>query len=140
MPRRSQAQDRALHALKRIEALPDERGNYLSYVKALPATIIMSGLGQAMAMEKAGVKDPGHVLLYRHVESWLCNMDGEGWASSPYGRDGDLVRAIVYGSHEDYVRAQAEALEYLEWLKKFAVASLSPAMAPDEGGQDVPAS
>ena len=135
---RSQAQNRALHAFQRIEDLPEERGNYLSYVKALPATIIMSGLGQAMAMEKAGVKDRGHCLLYKHVESWLCNIDGSGWSSSPYEGD-DLLRGIVNGSHENYVRAQAEALEYLDWLKKFAVANLSPISASENEDQDASA-
>ena len=76
--RRSRAQERATHALAMVDAMAElqdrNRGNYLSYVKALPANIIMSGLGQTMAMEKAGVNDKGHAHLYAHVKGWLCNV------------------------------------------------------------------
>lgn len=119
------AQKRAFHAYKAIEDLKRKSsyGKYVSYVKGLPATIIFSGLGQALAMEKMGAqKDSGHELLYRHIDIWLR----EGWENSPYKRKEfqDIVQAIVSGCERDYIRAQAEAIEYLAWLKKFAVAEL----------------
>ncbi|MBV1868049.1 MAG: type III-B CRISPR module-associated protein Cmr5 [Marinosulfonomonas sp.] len=132
--KKSQAQERAVHALEKITtlaALPvSDRGKYVSYVKALPANIFMSGLGQAMAMEKASHKYEGHAHLFSHVQSWLCNGGGNGWKSSPYRTNTDLLRAICGGSQDDYIRAQAEALEYLNWLKKFAVAYLTETTEP----------
>ncbi len=121
-PSRSQAQKRAEHALGRIEAIrEDDYGNYASYVKALPARIIMNGLGQALAMERAsGKKDKGHELLYQHMDSWLRT----GWEHSPYQQNADILAAIVTGSEADYIRTQGEAMAYLEWLKKFAAAFL----------------
>ena len=131
MPR-SLAQKRAAHALDCVKKLAEDNdyGNYVSYVKSLPAAILMSGLGQALAMEKAGgSKDEGHKLLYRHMNAWLCNeaidgVEASGWTNSPYANRSDVLEAIVSQDEADYIRAQAEALEYLEWLKKFAVALL----------------
>jgi CRISPR-associated protein Cmr5 len=126
---------RAKHALDAIENLPGrtprEVGNYRGYVEALPANILKSGLGQALAMERAGAdKDKGHRLLFGHMQDWLTT----GWPNSPYREGPDrLLRAIVDGGQPDYVRAQAEALAYLEWLKKFAVAFLEK---PDSDATD----
>ncbi len=124
---RSLAQKRAKHALEQIKTLEKERkyGNYVAFVKALPATIIMSGLGQALAMEKAGAaKDGdvklGHMALYKHMDEWLI----KGWENSVYEGRGDVLGAICNGCEADYIRAQTEAMDYLEWLKKFAVAFL----------------
>ena len=128
---RSLAQKRAAHALACIKKLAEDNdyGNYVSYVKSLPAAILMNGLGQALAMEKAGAsKDKGHDFLYRHMNAWLCNEAWEGvspgWESSLYASKSDVLEAIVSHDEAAYIRAQAEALEYLEWLKKFAVALL----------------
>ncbi len=134
------AQLRAGHALGKIQSLDGaDYGNYVSFVKALPATIIMAGLGQALAMEKAGAsKDgdvgAGHKRLYEHMNDWLCG----GRTGGPYEDGGDVLQQITQNSDDDYVRAQAgyvraqaEAMAYLEWLKKFAVAFLNK---PAAGG------
>jgi len=132
-PVQSLAQKRAGYALDRINEIEGKdytwESNYLSYVKALPATIIMSGLGQALAMVKAGANKKGDVKkgnakLYEHMSAWLCNEDGSGWQNSPYRREDNVLDAITNLDEDDYIRAQAEAMEYLEWLKKFAVAFL----------------
>jgi CRISPR-associated protein Cmr5 len=123
------ALQRAKHALAAIKALERDKariGKYTSYVKGLPANILRGGLGQAMAMELAGAKkDKGHKILFEQVEEWLLR----GWANSCYRGQPSLLEAIVVGDQAKYVRAQAEALAYLEWLKKFAVAFLEE---PDE--------
>jgi len=122
-PRRSQAQKRAADALAKVTVLRDgnDYGNYRSYVKALPARVIMNGLGQALAMEKAGAsKDVGHEMLFNHVQDWLLN----GWEHTPYRGQSNILAAIVNGSEADYIRAQGEAMAHVEWLKKFAVAYL----------------
>ncbi len=126
----SLAQERAKDALKKINVINGQNNswesNYLAYVKSLPATIIMTGLGQALAMEKAGASKSGdvaagHEKLYEHMNDWLCAR----WRRrSDRPAPTDVLSAITNGQEKDYIHAQAEALEYLEWLKKFAVAFL----------------
>jgi CRISPR-associated protein Cmr5 len=130
------ALQRAKHALEAVDSLQGaDIGKYVSYVKGLPANILRSGLGQAMAMEKAGAKtDKGHGILYAHIDNWLT----ADRPNAPYrNRTGQLLHAIVNNDQDKYLRAQAEALAYLEWLKKFAVAflgedSTQEAAAPSE--------
>ena len=134
MSARSQAQKRGQHALDKIKALAERGqaryGNYRAYVNALPATIITNGLGQALAMEYAGRKrDKGHAALFDHVEDWLLT----GWEQGPYCGQRKILDAIVGGTQAEYVRAQAEAMAYLEWLKKFATAMLQKPQGEDEG-------
>jgi CRISPR-associated protein Cmr5 len=126
MPDQTLGQKRAAHALKVITKLAEENnyGNFGSYVQRLPATIVMNGLGQAMAGELAagrGSKDDderAHKTLFDFVESWL-------WESKAYPNDKGLMEAIVESNQGDYIRAQAEALAYLDWLKKFSQAYLN---------------
>ena len=118
-------QKRAAHALDAVKKLVNQKnyGNFGSYVQRLPATIVMNGLGQAMASELAAARsgtnddERAHKVLFKLVESWLQK-------SNAYPEI-DLMIAIVKGSQEDYVRAQAEALAYLDWLKKFSQAYLN---------------
>ncbi len=127
-------QKRAAHALEAIKKLEKDKnyGNFGSYVQRLPATIVMNGLGQAMAGELAAARlakgdkmstdERAHKTLFDCVESWL-------FESQVYAGKMGLMAAIVESSQEDYVRAQAEALAYLDWLKKFSQAYLN-------GGKD----
>ncbi len=127
--------ERARHALQTIEALPDDVKKYTSYVKGLPAAILQNGLGQAMATLLAaskgkpamqnGAVDEAHRLLYNHVQAWLCRDDQH----APYRENTEpadsstiLMTRMTEGDEAAYIRAQAEALAYLNWLKKFAVA------------------
>lgn len=125
MSEQTLAQRRAADALTKVNALKEKNnyGNYVSYVKGLPAGILMNGLGQAAATLLAAAKgkqDDAHYVLYRHLSEWLCRDALE----APYPNATDLLEAITQNDEADYVRAQAEALAYLEWLKKFAVALL----------------
>ncbi|MEJ5237889.1 type III-B CRISPR module-associated protein Cmr5 [Limisphaera sp. VF-2] len=125
------AQRRAQHALKQVlkhrQAGPREYGNYVSYVQALPATIVMNGLGQACAMllaKAAGDPKQPHGLLYADLEDWLCGPDEAAPFRNAPKTDYRLMNAITSGDQRAYVRAQAEAIAYLGWLKKFACAFL----------------
>ena len=118
-------QRRAKHALKCIRERQKDgtkQSDYLSYVKALPATILQNGLGQAMAtlLAKGGGENDSHRRLYQDVQSWLCGGDKE----SPFSNKGDLLEAITQNDQQHYLKAQAEAQAYLIWLKKFAAAFL----------------
>lgn len=127
-------QERARHALKRIQSLEEKGaayyGNYRSYVDGLPANIVNSGIGQACATllsQARGEPADPHRLLYNHVHEWLCRDDD----AAPYRKKPDLIAAIIEGSQRDYVRAQAESIEYLSWLKKFARAYLDKKQGND---------
>jgi CRISPR-associated protein Cmr5 len=129
---------RARAALQAIDSLKDTGyGNYVSYVEGLPATILQNGLGQALATLLAGAKltepankrsddERAHETLYRQTQAWLCRPGGD----APYPDQIDLMHAITQADEDAYLRAQAEALAYLRWLKKFAVAFLKEQEAP----------
>ena len=121
-------QRRAKHALKCVKKIKRElespqQSLYMSYAKALPATILQNGLGQAMATlrAKGGDKNDPHRRLYEDVQSWLCGGDEE----SPFPDKEDLLKAITQNDQQHYLKAQAEAQAYLVWLKKFAAAFLN---------------
>ncbi len=131
MTEQSLDQRRAKHALDRIKEQQNRpkqaESEYLSYVKALPATILQNGLGQAMATLLAATKgkdvnekknDP-HYQLYNDVQSWLCG----GYEDAPFS-NGDLLQAITENDQRHYLRAQTEAQAYIIWLKKFAATYL----------------
>ena len=129
---RTLEQKRAADALSKVREIEqrreagDELGkNYRSYLESLPATIVMNGLGQACAtlLAHAGGNPPqksAYRLLYDHLQGWLCRRPG-----GVYGQP-ELIDAIVHHDQKHYVHAQAEALAYLNWLKKFAQAFLKP--------------
>ena len=119
-------QRRAKHALKCIKTRQKDdtkQSDYLRYVKALPATILQNGLGQAMATLRAsskGKEENAHYRLYKDVQSWLCSDNEDATFSK-----GDLLEAITSNNQQHYLKAQAEAQAYLIWLKKFAAAFLN---------------
>jgi CRISPR-associated protein Cmr5 len=131
MSEQSLAQRRAKHALAAIRDLENkEYGHYVSYVNGLPAAILQNGLGQALATLIAGANkinesrrskdEEAHESLYRQISTWLCDPRED----APYSAKGDVLEAITQHDEDAYLRAQAEALAYLEWLKKFANAFL----------------
>lgn len=131
---RSLQQQRAKHALERIKetkAKYQEEGQekFVGFAKDIPASILINGLGQAAATlcaQARGNPDDPHWAIYEALQSWLCRSD----ASAPYTSDKDLLTAITEGERRNYLHAQAEALAYLEWYKKFAVAFLSNPKQP----------
>jgi CRISPR-associated protein Cmr5 len=126
--KRTLEQERAAHALSRVRQIkemldPERADKFASYVERLPATILNNGLGQALATLLARSKgdrgDP-HYQLYTYVQEWLCRDDPR----APYRSSEDLMEAIVSNDRQTYLRAQAEVLSWLNWLKKFVVAYL----------------
>jgi CRISPR-associated protein Cmr5 len=131
-------QRRAKHALDRINELRRDGGcgNYANHVKALPAAILMNGLGQAIATECAA-RDRAHEKLANHLASWLLSAEAHvGYPASSNAdgpRDDDaqrLLRRIVEGDQSKYRRAHVEAIAYVGWLKKFAAAFLQSTGEP----------
>lgn len=113
----------------------DWKEKYAAYAESLPATILNCGLGQACATLLAAskkrndktVEDDAHHVLYEHLQSWLCRKS----PVAPYG-EGDLMEAIISNDRWTYIHAQAEALKWLEWLKKLAVAYLKKTEAGEK--------
>ncbi len=141
-------QQRAAFALSRVDNLRksgvSQYGNYVSFVKALPPTILQIGLGQALATElaagagadsqndndKPNPTKQGHYHLCRDLCAWLGRDSEDAPYTSVATRGVDLtdpkgLLETMMNNHEVlYIRAQTEALAYLAWLKKFAVAYL----------------
>lgn len=144
------AQRRAQHALDAVKAYRDaavstvplkQKKAYAGYVKSLPAAIVMNGLGQALATELAqggkdtakgqgGLSPDAHRQIYLHLQKWLCGDDPEAVFRNASGDDTRLLSQLYGADQPEYLRAQAEALLYLGWLKKFAGALL----ADDDAG------
>jgi CRISPR-associated protein Cmr5 len=143
-------QRRAGFALKLIQdyalkASEPEKAAYAKYIKSLPAAIIMNGLGQALATELAqGGKDKdkgqggnapkAHGQIYRHVECWLCGDDPEvpfsGRCKGQLLTAPVLMQCLCESDQNTYLLAQAEAMAFIEWLKKFANAFLTTGGTP----------
>jgi CRISPR-associated protein Cmr5 len=129
-------QRRAGDALKCVEGVGSQKkmaGRYRSYAERLPAHIVMGGLGQALATELAAAGPPGakrddgehaHAKLAEDLESWLGATAYRHVAEKERRESGWLLKAIMGGDQEHYLRAQAEALAWLVWLKKLCQASL----------------
>ena len=130
-------QRRAAHALKQVEGVQSWKyaGDYKSYAESLSATIVMNSLGQACATLLAQAKgessdEDAHRRLYEHLEDWLCGSEARVGVSKP------LIEALVQSEPSTYCHAQAEALAYLVWLKKFAQAFLSKKTQSSKGVRD----
>ncbi len=100
-----------------------------SYIAGFGPMILMNGLGQACAFYLAA-KEKEHQDVYKAIEKWLTKPD------RPYKNKTDLMEAIVDGDAATYRLAQAEALAYLDWLKKFAKAFLKEDVKSDAEGED----
>ena len=121
---RTLEQERAHHALARVDELSDRshefKQRYRSYVDRLGPSVVMNGLGQALATVRAaaGVNpksddQKAHHEIYRSLQQWLCRDKGNVYASNH-----DLLQAITEKDETLYLRAQIEALAWLEWHKK----------------------
>jgi|SRR5579875_585071 len=138
---RTPEQKRAEHALRKIREIEKEKADgvpssYRSYVESLPATIVMNGLGQACAILLArsngsSSREEAYRRLYGHLEEWLCQSE-----NAVYQSEESLIDAVVKNDQQKYIRAQAEALAYLDWLKKFAQAFLSADSSSATGASD----
>ena len=117
-------QRRGADALDRIHELSKQsdefKKRYRSYVDGLGPTIVMNGLGQALATELAAAgSDPrsaseqAHAAVYDSIKQWLCRQGGV------YPPNGDLLDHLMKKPESYYLHAQAEALAWLEWHKKF---------------------
>lgn len=118
---------RAIHAWSKVKEMkkfkPEVGDDYASYVASLPASILMNGLGQALAQLKVAAKqqeNEPHELLYQHIQDWLC----QDIPQTPYPRSLDLIEAVMIHDRKKYNWAVQEVLAWLKWHKKFTTAHL----------------
>ena len=117
---------RAANAMERVGQLRGNtekfRKSYRAYVDRLSPTIVMNGLGQALASERSAAGAPPHTdddkkahqELYISLQAWLCRREG-----GVYPGQNDLLHALMNNDESFYLHAQAEALAWLLWHKKF---------------------
>ena len=125
----------ALNKVKVLEALKDQvdfKDKYAQVVVSFPSAVIMNGLGQAVATLLASGTE-AEKLLYEHLQGWLCRSS----VKAPFPNGGSLIQSIVENERKAYVQAQVEALVWLEWLKKFAVAFLKNRKEKEKGGASI---
>lgn len=130
-PEQRRAAD-ALRAVQELEENDELRKRYRSYTERIGPSILMNGLGQALATERSAAgsnpqtpQQKAHHHLYSNVEAWLCRPGAVYEPSS--GQTADVLSAICRGGEFDYLRAQVEALAWLVWHKKFCRAYLPAA-------------
>ena len=114
-------QERARHALGKVQswvALND--GSKLkARTSELPFMIHANGLGQAAAFFKSKKNKDGYDVVLLALQDWMAQP------SRPFAGKTDLMRAIVEADLATYRLAQAEAMAYMDWVKKFASAYLA---------------
>jgi len=126
---RSLEQERARVAWEKVRdvAKTNYQKEYGQLAKSAPADIQANGLGQTLAFWRArGSKDGkpkdggnnAHWKLQEHVSAWVMGQ------MEQQHRDGLLCWIMAEASTDDYRRATAEAIAFLNWLKRFAEAEL----------------
>jgi CRISPR-associated protein Cmr5 len=114
-------QKRAAHAWKCIEKVQAGiQKKYGSLVRGLPALIQSDGLGQTLAFLKAKDKNKGnteHIEAYTNISNWISIEFGV-----TYKQGETLLEWLLTQETPMYRRVTAEALAYLNWLKRFAEA------------------
>lgn len=110
-------QERAAHALAGVKSAIANRVDkeFVSYASRFPIMIHTNGLGQAVAFY-AGKKEKEYKELLTMLKSWLTST------GRPFAGQTDLLNAITQKDMQTYMLAEAEAIAYLVWVKKFAKA------------------
>lgn len=113
---------RAKHALVQVQQLVplNDSEKLKARASELPFMIHANGLGPALAFFKSKKNEHGYGHLFRILESWLT----EDVPGRPFAGKRDLMQAITQTDFHTYRMAQAEAIQYMDWVKKFASAYL----------------
>lgn len=126
MNARTLDQKRAAHAYQVVGQVKDQseadRKQFKIQVKKLPARIIASGLGQALAFLEAKRYAP---VLRTGLAQWIeqCEAEHNVVGAAPPGDR--LLFRLIHGD-SDFLRfVTAECLAYLQWLVRFTDAELA---------------
>lgn len=117
-------QERARHALNVVEGWKkdapsdDHKKKLKARTSELPFMIHANGLGQAAAFFKSKKDKDGYDVVLLALQDWMARPN------RPFAGKTDLMRAVVEADLATYRLAQAEAMAYMDWVKKFASAYL----------------
>lgn len=113
-------QQRAAHALKGVQDLIalNDGDKLKARASELPFMIQANGLGQAAAFFCSKKDKDGYDKIYRLLQSWMTRTGG------PLASQDGMMAAITRADLHTYRVAQAEAMQYMDWVKKFASAYL----------------
>lgn len=126
--RQSLDQKRAEQALKDVNQVNDSnsdkfKSKYAGLARKTPASVQSSGLGQSLAFlrAKAGQnRTDEHWTMYVHISAWVIGQ------IRPAEKPDHFLEWVIEQDTSMYRRATAEAMAYLNWLKRFAEALLPP--------------
>ncbi|MEY4909725.1 MAG: hypothetical protein RL260_3443, partial [Pseudomonadota bacterium] len=110
----------AKHALGKVQSWValNDGAKLKARTSELPFMVHANGLGQAAAFFKSKKNKDGYDVVLLALQSWLAEPN------RPFAGKTDLMRAIVEADLSTYRLAQAEAMAYMDWVKKFASAYL----------------
>jgi CRISPR-associated protein Cmr5 len=113
-------QERAKHALDKVQSWVklNDGAKLKARTSELPFMVHANGLGQAAAFFKSKKNKDGYDVVLLALQSWLAEPN------RPFAGKTDLMQAIVDTDLSTYRLAQAEAMAYMDWVKKFASAYL----------------
>jgi CRISPR-associated protein Cmr5 len=120
--RRIIEQDRAQAAWRAIETMrsSDQKDDYGTRARGLPAMLQTNGLGATMAFLKARTeKYPAAGSLYEHVSKRI--IEYLEYETTNKG-DKNLMYLIQNADTETYRRATTEAIAFSIWLKRYCEA------------------
>ena len=124
MSRKTIDQRRAEHAWVTVKKAKDLQGEeqkkFVTQVKKLPARIVTSGLGQALAFLKA----KGHAkLLLEELSDWVLYKHQKPEGNLPSkANDNLLIDRIIKSDSYFLRRATDEVLSYVMWVGRFTEA------------------
>jgi len=113
-------QQRAAHALEGVQGLICQNDDKKLKARAseLPFMIHANGLGQAAAFFRSKKDKDGYDKIYDLLENWMTRDGG------PLTGKACMMEAITSADLHTYRVAQAEAMQYMDWVKKFSSAYL----------------
>ncbi len=108
---------RAKHAADQVPKLGKDPE---SVTNGMPGMVIANGLGATLAFLRAKGKGV-HEEVYKSLQGWLIDKS----ETMPWEKreEPDLLKRLMVEDSSVYRAAQAEALEYLSWLKRLAKAN-----------------
>ncbi len=115
-------QRRAEHALRKVAEFGAISSEFMGHLSSLPYLIQNNGLGQAAAFfQMKSREDKSYEKIIGAVQDWL-SQEGNPFQNV---QGQNLVERISKADMTAYMAAQAEAMQYLTWLKKLAKARQS---------------
>ena len=121
------AQIRSAFALEQIQSLGGDRKEFANLVKGLPAMILQNGFGHTLAFllakgtDKKGnfIQTDKHIQAFDIIAKWLNRRQIVVDIKAE-----KVLKEVSTMPQSNYLMAQTEALEILEWVKRYANAGL----------------